>query len=82
MKFNRVSSFCIADTGAFVDVCGQRARQPVPAMPVPHASSSAVRREPDAPTTKMFSNIHKNRARFSVEAVSAAFAKIRTTKVG
>jgi hypothetical protein len=43
-----------------------------------HASTS--RRELDAPTSKMFANIHRNKERFSVAAVSKAFANVRTIK--
>lgn len=45
-------------------------------------SSSAVRRNPDAATSKMFSNIHSNKERFSVASVNHAFAKARASKVG
>lgn len=38
------------------------------------------RRELDAPTSKMFANIHRNKERFSVAAVSKAFANARTIK--
>ena len=45
-------------------------------------SSSTVRRNPDAATSKMFSNIHTNKERFSVASVNQAFAKARASKVG
>lgn len=48
------------------------------AMRAPHA----VRRNPDAATSKMFSNIHSNKERFSVASVNKAFAKARASKVG
>jgi hypothetical protein len=44
------------------------------------AHAPTPRREPDAPTSKLFANIHRNKERFSVAAVSKAFANVRTTK--
>lgn len=42
----------------------------------------AKRREPDAATNKMFTNIHRNRTTFSATELNKAFAKAKAEKVG